>query len=230
MAHTLRRSRSKYGRTRRQRRKQRRMRGGGIFNDFINKFKPATPEEKCENAKQAAEEVCSSVSAPSSEPVVEQQSGDELSPPSELDSLVPENQLENPDSVAAMSDMSPSYPEDIAATPALNTEMMPPPNMSEPEPVGMMPPPSMSEPVGVGMEQKSLTQQQPPPLPMQTVNFGGSRRKNKKKNKKQSRRKKRNLENRKNDYRIFFSYFHIFIFFLYFVIFCIYDLIYLSSL
>lgn len=178
MAHTLRRSRSKYGRTRRQRRKQRRIRGGGIFDDIINKFKPATPEEKCENAKQAAEEVCSSVSAPSSEPVVEQQSGDELSPPSELDSLVPENQLENSNSVA-MSDMSPSYPEDIAVTtgtPASNPEMMPPP--------------SMSEPVGVGMEQKSLTQQQPLPLPMQTVNFGGSRRKNKKKNKKQSRRKK----------------------------------------
>ena len=75
-----------------------------------------------------------------------------------------------------MSDMSPSYPEDIAAMPAINTEMMPPP--------------SMSEPVGVGMEQKSLTQQQHPPLPMQTVNFGGSKRKNKKKNKKQSRRKK----------------------------------------
>jgi hypothetical protein len=189
MAHTLRRSRSKYGRTRRQRRKQRRIRGGGIFDDIINKFKPDTPEEKCEKAKQAAEEVCSSVSAPSSEPVVEQQSGDELSPPSELvDSLVPENQLENPDSLA-MSDMSPSYSEDIAATPAtpaLNTEMMPPPSMSEP--AGMMPPPSVSEPVG--MEQKSLTQQQPPPLPMQTVNFGGSRRKNKKKNKKQSHRKK----------------------------------------
>jgi hypothetical protein len=40
------------------------------------------------------------------------------------------------------------------------------------------------------MEQKSLTQQQPLQLPMQTANFGGSRRKNKKKNKKQSRRKK----------------------------------------
>jgi hypothetical protein len=47
--------------------------------------------------------------------------------------------------------------------------------------------PSISEP---GMEQKSLTQQQPLQLPMQTANFGGSRRKNKKKNKKQSRRKK----------------------------------------
>ena len=182
MAHTLRRSRSKYGRTRRQRRKQKRIRGGGIFDDFINKFKPSTPEEKCEKAKQAADEVCSSVSSPSSEPVVEQQSGDE----SGLDSLVPENQLESPDSVA-MSDMLPSSPEDMAATSgtsASNPEMMPP---SSSEPSGMMPPPSMNEP---GMEQKSLTQQQPLPLPMQTVNFGGSKRKNKKKNKKQSRRKK----------------------------------------
>ena len=179
MAHTLRRSRSKYGRTRRQRRKQRRMRGGGIFDDFINKFKPSTPEEKCENAKQTAEEVCSSVSAPSSEPVVERQPGDDLSPPSELDSLVPENQLENSDSVA-MSDMSPPLEplmsEDIATTSGtsvLNPEMIPPPGSREP----------------AGMEQKSLTQQ-PVPLPMQTVNFGGSRRKNNKKNKKQSRRKK----------------------------------------
>ena len=154
MAHTLRRSRSKYGRTRRQRRKQKRTRGGGFFGDFINKFKPSTPEEKCENAKQAAEEVCSSLE--SSEPVVEQQSGDDLSSSSELDS-------------------------------ELNPEMMPPPSMSEP--TRMMPPPSMSEP---DMEQNSLAQpqQQPPPLPMQTVNFGGSRRKNKKKNRKQSRRKK----------------------------------------
>ena len=195
MVHTLRRSRSKYGRTRRQRRKQRRIRGGGIFDDIINKFKPATAEEKCEKAKQAAEEVCSSSSepAPSSEPVaVEQQPGDDLSPPSELESLVPENQIQSPVSVEmSESDMlSPPEPEpllseELAAT--SNPGMMPP---SSSEPAGMMPPPSMSEPVG--MEQKYLaqTQQQPPPLPMQTVNFGGSRRKNKKKNKKQSRRKK----------------------------------------
>ena len=189
MVHTLRRSRSKYGRTRRQRRKQRRIRGGGIFDDIINKFKPASTQEKCEKAKQAAEEVCSS----SSEPVVvEQQSGDDLSPPSELESLVPESQIQRPDSVAiSESDMlSPPEPEpllseELAAT--SNPGMMPPPSINEP--AGMMPP-SSSEPAG--MEQKYLaqTQQQPPPLPMQTVNFGGSRRKNKKKNKKQSRRKK----------------------------------------
>ena len=185
MSHTLRRSRSKYGRTRRQRRKQKHTRGGGIFDDFINKFKPSTPEEKCEKAKQTADEVCNSVST--LEPV-EQQSGYDMSPPSELNSIVPEGQSQSPNSVA-ISDMSPPLEplmsEDIAATPAtpaLNPEVMPPSSI---EPTGIMPP-RISEP---GMEEKSLTQQ-PPPLPMQTVNFGGSRRKNKKNNKKQSRRKK----------------------------------------
>ena len=36
--HTLKKSKSKYGRTRRQRRKQRRIRGGGIFDDIIPKL------------------------------------------------------------------------------------------------------------------------------------------------------------------------------------------------
>jgi hypothetical protein len=63
MAHTLRRSRSKYGRTRRQRRKQRRIRGGGIFDEIINKFKPSTPEEKCAKAKELAQEACSNNNA-----------------------------------------------------------------------------------------------------------------------------------------------------------------------
>ena len=174
MAHTLRRSRSKYGRTRRQRRKQRRIRGGGFIDDIINKIKPATPEEKCEKAKQTADEVCSSVSAPSSEPVVQQQSGDE----SEVDSLIPKNQLESMDSVE-LSDMMPSYSQDIAATPGTSVT-----SASNP---GMMPLSSMNEP---GMKQNYLTQQQSQPLPMQTVEFGGSRRNNKKKNKKQSHRKK----------------------------------------
>ena len=171
MAHTLRRSRSKYGRTRRQRRKQKRTRGGGFFdinfNDIINKLKPSTPEEKCAKAKQAADEVCGSLE---SEPVIEQQSGDDLSSSSELNS--------------EMMSPPPIEPTEMMSPPIETTGMMPPPI----ETTGMMLP-SMSEP---GMEQKSLaqTQQQPPQLPMQTANFGGSRRKNKKKNKKQSRRKK----------------------------------------
>jgi len=80
MAHTLRRSRSKYGRTRRQRRKQRRIRGGGIFDEFINKFKPSTPEEKCAKAKESAQEACSNNSA----------EGDIEMMPMESDSLNPD--------------------------------------------------------------------------------------------------------------------------------------------
>ena len=65
MAHTLRRSKSKYGRTRRQRKKQRRMRmrGGGIFDDIINKFKPSTDAEKCQTAKENAGEICMNAKA-----------------------------------------------------------------------------------------------------------------------------------------------------------------------
>jgi hypothetical protein len=62
VVHTLRRSKSKYGRTRRQRKKQKRTQGGGIFQDFVNTFKPSTPEEKCEKAKKNAEEICNSIS------------------------------------------------------------------------------------------------------------------------------------------------------------------------
>ena len=52
-------TKSRYGRTRRQRRKQRRsMRGGFAFGDLINVFKPKTQEQKCEEAQQEAEEIC----------------------------------------------------------------------------------------------------------------------------------------------------------------------------
>jgi hypothetical protein len=63
MAQTLRRSKSKYGRTRRQRqqKKQRQMHGGFSFDDFISKFKPSTPAEKCKAAKEAAQTACSNV-------------------------------------------------------------------------------------------------------------------------------------------------------------------------
>ena len=60
MTHTLRRSKSKYARTRRQHKKQRRIRGGGFLDDIVNKFKPSTPAEKCQAAKEAAREACSS--------------------------------------------------------------------------------------------------------------------------------------------------------------------------
>ena len=80
MAQTLK-SKSKYGRTRRQRKKQRRMRGGFNITEsltgLINKFKPATQEEACEEAKNKATEICnasakSDQSAPPAEPQPDQ--------------------------------------------------------------------------------------------------------------------------------------------------------------
>ena len=59
MTHTLRRSKSKYARTRRQHKKQRRIRGGGFLDDLVKKFKPSTDAEKCQAAKEAAQTACS---------------------------------------------------------------------------------------------------------------------------------------------------------------------------
>jgi len=59
MTHTLRRSKRKYARTRRQHKKQRRMRGGFSFTEFIGNFKPKTDAEKCQAAKEAARTACS---------------------------------------------------------------------------------------------------------------------------------------------------------------------------
>lgn len=105
MTHTLRRSKSKYGRTRRQRRKQKRTQGGGLFDEFVNKFKPSSPEEKCEKAKKDAEEVCSSISQemPSSTP-----------PQSELDSGFPES----PESPSVTSEPESAITEPLQLLPA----------------------------------------------------------------------------------------------------------------
>ena len=61
MMHTLRRSKSKYGRTRRHRRKQKKMQGGGIFDAFVDTFKPLSLQDKCNKEKKEAEEACSLV-------------------------------------------------------------------------------------------------------------------------------------------------------------------------
>lgn len=65
MTQTLRRSKSKYARTRRQHKKQRRIRGGGFLNDvgntIVGAFKPSTDEEKCKELKEAAQRACSKV-------------------------------------------------------------------------------------------------------------------------------------------------------------------------
>ena len=59
MATTLRRSRSKYGRTRRQRINKKRISGGGFIDDLVKKFQPSTDVEKCQAAKEAARIACS---------------------------------------------------------------------------------------------------------------------------------------------------------------------------
>ena len=93
MAQTLK-SKSKYGRTRRQRKKQRRMRGGFNITEsltgLINKFKPATQEEACEEAKNKATEICnasakSDQSAPPAQPQPDQL--DQSVPPAQPDQL-----------------------------------------------------------------------------------------------------------------------------------------------
>ena len=203
MATTLRRSRSKYGRTRRQRRKQRRIRGGGIFDDIINKFKPSTPQEKCDKAKQEAEEICNSISQ--EQPEQEQQ---DLSTPAPAESLSDTPPLSE-DSILAPSaseSVMPSASEPVM--PSASEPVMPSasesvmPSASEPvmpsasEPVM----PSASEPVTPNstytemMSQQTLeplksSQQQVPEYKPQTVGFGGTK-KSKRRNKKQSRRKK----------------------------------------
>jgi hypothetical protein len=40
-----------------------RMRGGGIFDDIINKFKPSTDAEKCQAAKENVDEICMNAKA-----------------------------------------------------------------------------------------------------------------------------------------------------------------------
>jgi hypothetical protein len=103
MAQTLK-SKSKYGRTRRQRKKQRRMRGGFNITEsltgLINKFKPATQEEACEEAKNKATEICNASakpdqSAPPAEPQPDQldQSVIPSAQPDQLDqSVIPSAQ------------------------------------------------------------------------------------------------------------------------------------------
>jgi hypothetical protein len=83
MTQTLRRSKSKYARTRRQNKKQRRIRGGGFLNDvgntIVGAFKPSTPAEKCKELKEAAQTACSKVAEGDIEMMEIVHTGDELS-------------------------------------------------------------------------------------------------------------------------------------------------------
>ena len=177
MATTLRRSRSKYGRTRRQRRKQRRIRGGGFFDklkdDIVNKFKPKSAQVKCEEAEQEAENICNS---------------------SEMTELAP---IEQPSSDSSVNDATVGFTPGVDGGDVEMTEIMPqsmqPLETSYPE----IMPPSMNQPE---IEQNPL-QPQPLPLPLPqppaASKFGGSK-KIKKKNKKRSQSRRKKLKSRKH--------------------------------
>lgn len=199
MAHTLRRSKSKYGRTRRQRRKQKKMQGGGIFDDFVKKFKPSSPEEKCENARKDAEEACSSISQETPLP---------SSPQSELDSGFPESPsvtsesatIAEPEPLESLSE--PVIASDSNTMPGSESGVVSPISTSAPSPVVQSNesalaleqprlPSTMSEPE-LSVTPAALAAPNAEPtsaLPNQKYNgLGGTKRKQK--NKKQNRRKK----------------------------------------
>ena len=183
MATTLRRSRSKYGRTRRQRRKQRHIRGGGFLDDIVNKFKPKSAQEKCKEAEQEAENICnSSGSGSGAEGDIEMT---ELAPSS--DASV--NETSNNDAIAGFTPVTPSVdggdveiaevmPQPIEPLETSNTEIMPP-GMSQPD-----------------IEQKPL---QPQPLPqLPASKFSGGAKKSKKNNKKRSQSRRKKLKSKKH--------------------------------
>lgn len=222
MAHTLRRSRSKYGRTRRQRRKQNRTRGGGFFDDFISKFKPSTPEEKCAKAQKLAQEACSNNNVDGDIEMMPMDSSDSVNQDVALDTTttpppIPPNtddiQLgDNNEGVKLdipsgdMSTSGSSGNDDIynsmqdgANSSMAVTSQKDMSGMSDADVLPVLPGNSVGE---MGMDEKqnpNPTTLQVPQYNPQTVGFGGgakkSRRKNK--NKKQSRRRKK-MSSRKN--------------------------------
>jgi hypothetical protein len=210
MAHTLRRSRSKYGRTRRQRRKQRRIRGGGIFDEIINKFKPSTPEEKCAKAKELAQEACSNNNAEGDIEMMPMDSdSDSLNPdvaavdttttsppiPSNTDRQLGDNNEEGVklDTIIPGSDMSTGSDSynmqdgtDSRMTAAPQNDMS---GMSSPDNSGEM-----------GTDQNQTPSPLSPLAPQyqpQTARFGGGAKKSKKNNKKRSQSRRKKLKSRK---------------------------------
>ena len=179
MAQTLRRSKSKYGRTRRrqrQQKKQTRMRGGLSFTDFsftdlsfTDLFKPKTNKDKCKAAKEAAQTACSNVDGD----IEMTEMGSEKEPTSQNYATT----------TSPYQDMNPAAVEELASNP----KIMPLDNNNNNQytlPLGG------EQPLPLGGD---LGGEQPlPSLPTQTVIGGSRRKKNKNNNKKrnQSRRKK----------------------------------------
>ena len=202
MTHTLRRSRSKYGRTRRQRKKQQKMQGGGFFDEFVEKFKPSSPEKKCEEAKKNAEEVCSSVSQEMpSLPQSELDSGFQEIPSVMSESVSGSSTITEPleslpePAIASESNVMPGSDSVVSSSASSASAPLSPPIAQSNQPgvaLESQMPQSMPEP------ESSMAQTAPAsPLTPNNV-FGSSDRKynglggtkRKRKNKKQNRRKK----------------------------------------
>lgn len=191
MAHTLRRSRSKYGRTRRQRKKEKKMQGGGFFDDFVKTFKPSTPEEKCEKAKKNAEEACNSMSSEISQQELDSEFSESPTPSVETAAL-PEP-LEH--AIASESNVMPGSESEVAGS-SVSAPLSPPIAQSSQPAVALEPqmPPSMSEP-DLSMTQAAPASSLTPNVASsassdQKYNGLGGGTKRKRKNKKQNRRKK----------------------------------------
>jgi hypothetical protein len=198
MAHTLR-SKSKYGRTRRQRKKQRRMRGGFSITEslsgLIDNFKPETQEKACENAQKKATEICNAYAQsnqsapPPTQPLIEQQSDQSPPPPTQPSNVVPasayneyssdpDDMDDDPDTNYAQAEVSAEVPAGSAEVPAGSAEV---PAGSAEVPEGS--PTGLDETVGMKRPR---------------YNGGGSAKKSKKKNKKRSKSRNKKLKSRKH--------------------------------
>jgi hypothetical protein len=179
MTYTLRRSRSKYGRTRKQRqqRRQRRTRGGGgFFDTLIEKITPSTPQQKCVKAKEDARLACSNVDGD----IEMTEMGSEKEPTSQNYATTINDEV----SSSPYQDMDSAAAEELASNPRImpldnNNQDTLPLGGEQPLPGGEQPLPGGEQPL-------------PSSLPPQTVTGGSRRKKNKNNNKKrnQSRRKK----------------------------------------
>lgn len=196
----IRRSKSRYGRTRRQRRKQRRMRGGFAFGDLINVFKPKTQEEKCAEAQQEAEKICN-------KPVLEEEQG--LEPVVEsAPALEPalESALEPALETALEPAPTPFISDSLDQEQSFSPPLSPSP-LSDGQRLPSLP--LNDEYSSLPLEQQQQDQQLPliatlPPSPpslspstspvRRATQFGGAKKS--KKNKKQNRRKK--MKTRRN--------------------------------
>lgn len=177
MATTLRRSRSKYGRTRRQRRNKKRISGGGFIDDIVNKFKPKSSEDKCKEAEQEAEKICNS-SGSGAEGDIEM---------TELATIEPSN-----------NDVAAGFIPGVDGGDVEMTTTMPQPQTQSLETSN---PEIMPAGMSIGMSQSEIEQNplQPQPLPQPPASkFSGGAKKSKKKNKKRSQSRPKKIKSRKH--------------------------------